>query len=72
MNPAARVPLARLLTEGSLERVPVDAADLRFVRHGAEYRAETVSAADALDAISIGHELLNSITPRVRQILAAT
>jgi len=49
-----------------------DAADLRFVRHGAEYRAETVSAADALDAISIGHELLNSITPRVRQILAAT
>ena len=29
-------------------------------------------APDALDAISIGHELLGSITPRVRQILAAT
>jgi len=72
VNPAARVPLARLLTEDSLERVPVDAADLRFVRRGAEYRAETVSAADALDAISIGHELLGSITRRVRQILAAT
>jgi len=153
VNPAARVPLDRLLAEGSLERVPVDAtvcqhlltqagnhlrtaaggaeggdpegafqlaydacrktclalalaaglrlrgdrahaatfeaaatiaerfrarsviddaADLRFVRHGAEYRAETVSPADALDAIAIGHELLNSITPGVRQILAAT
>ena len=49
-----------------------DAADLRFVRNGAEYRAETISPADALDAISIGHELLGSITPGVRQILAAT
>lgn len=62
MNPAARVPLARLLTEGSLERVPVDAADLRFVRHGAEYRAETVSSADARERPSPGDGLRQMFT----------
>jgi hypothetical protein len=152
MNPAARVALATLLSEGSLERVPVDAdvcrnlmrqagnhlvtaaggvegdpegafalsydacrkaclalvmamglrskgesehritfeaaaaisesfgcravvndaADLRHVRHGAEYRAETISLSDARDAIDIGRELVEALVPNVERILAAS
>ena len=87
MSPAARVTLASLLSEKSLERVPASpdvchhlldqsgnhrrtaAADLRFVRHGAEYRAESVSIDDARDAIDIGQDLLVKVAPRVGQIL---
>lgn len=47
----------------------VAAADLRFVRHGAEYRAESVSIDDARDAIDIGQDLLVKVAPRVGQIL---
>lgn len=47
------------------------AADLRFVRHGAEYRAESVSIDDARDAIDIGQDLLVKVAPRVGQILQA-
>jgi len=49
-----------------------DASNLRFVRHGSEYRAEIVSADDAEDAIAIGTELLAALTPRVEQILQQT
>lgn len=84
MSPAARVTLASLLSEKLLERVPVSpdnfgarlqvaaAADLRFVRHGAEYRAESVSIDDARDSIDIGQDLLVKVAPRVGQILQAT
>lgn len=151
MNPAARITLSRLITEGSLERIPVDpevcrnllrqagnhlgtavagvgsdpegaftlaydscrktclaltmatglrpkgesehrltfeaaaaiadsfggrdlvddAADLRHVRHGAEYRAETIKVSDASDAIVIGRELHQAFLPNVEQVLAA-
>lgn len=50
-------------------RLVEDASDLRFVRHGAEYRAEAVKVEDSLDAIAIGEELVEKLTPRVEQIL---
>lgn len=53
-------------------RLVSDAANLRFVRHGAEYREETVSLDDAQDAIDLGTELLDLLEPKVAQILAAS
>lgn len=53
-------------------RLVRDAANLRFVRHGAEYRAETVSLDDAQDAIDLGAQLLDLLEPKVVQILAAS
>jgi hypothetical protein len=52
-------------------QVVLEAADLRFVRHGAEYRAEAVSAADVIDAIAIGDQLLKTLTPAVDKILSS-
>jgi hypothetical protein len=52
-------------------RVVTEAADLRFVRHGAEYRAEAVNVDDVHDAIAIGDELINILTPVVDKILSA-
>jgi len=49
-----------------------DAAQLRYVRHGAEYRAETVSAADVEDALAIGDELIKVLEPAIEQILQAS
>lgn len=49
-----------------------DAGNLRYVRHGAEYRAETVGGGDVQDAIGIGEELLEAISPRVEQIIVAS
>ena len=46
-----------------------DAANLRFVRHGAEYRAESVSPEDAQDAIAIGHELLGQLIAGIERVL---
>lgn len=51
------------------ERVVREAADLRFVRHGAEYRAEAVGVQDVHDAITIGQELIDLLTPAVEKIL---
>jgi hypothetical protein len=51
--------------------VVIEAADLRFVRHGAEYRAEAVSAADVTDAIAIGDQLIKALTPAVDKILSS-
>jgi hypothetical protein len=53
------------------QRVVTEAGDLRFVRHGAEYRAEQVSVADVHDAIAIGDELIKLLTPAVDKILSA-
>lgn len=50
-------------------QIITDAAQLRYVRHGAEYRAETVSAADVDDAIAIGEELIKTLQQAVEQIL---
>ncbi len=50
-------------------RLVADAGELRYVRHGAEYRAETVTAEDTNEAIEIGRELLAELTPRIEQIL---
>ncbi|HEY3004866.1 MAG TPA: hypothetical protein VGJ44_21135, partial [Kribbellaceae bacterium] len=49
-----------------------DAAQLRYVRNGAEYRAEAVTDADVADAIAIGDELLKTMTDGIDKILAAT
>ena len=46
-----------------------DASHLRFIRHGAEYRAETVSLEDAQDAIDTGTELIDLLEPKIQQIL---
>jgi len=53
-------------------QIVVYASDLRFVRHGTEYRAETVSAEDAQDAIALGEELVEQLAPRIEQILEST
>ena len=50
-------------------QIVTDAAQLRYVRHGAEYRAETVSVADVDDAIAIGDELIKTLNPAIEQIL---
>lgn len=64
-------PLRPLLNFGG-GRLVRDAANLRFVRHGAEYRAETVSLDDAQDAIDLGAQLLDLLEPKVEQILTAS
>jgi hypothetical protein len=46
-----------------------DAGQLRYVRNGAEYRAETVSAADVDDAIAIGKELRDALAGNIDKIL---
>ena len=56
---------------GSRQTV-TDAAELRYVRHGAEYRAEAVSAADVEDALAIGADLLKAFEPAIGQILQAS
>jgi hypothetical protein len=50
-------------------QVVTEAAQLRYVRHGAEYRAETVSAAEVDDAIALGHELIEKLQVGIEQIL---
>ncbi len=50
----------------------LDAANLRYVRHGAEYRAETGAGADVHHAIALGGELVEQLRPRVEQILEAS
>jgi hypothetical protein len=52
-------------------QVVIEAADLRFVRHGAEYRAEAVTAADVTDAIAIGNQLIKVLTPAVDKIMSS-
>lgn len=47
-----------------------DAAQLRYVRHGAEYRAEAVSPADLDDAIVIAEDLIKTLTPAVDKLLS--
>jgi hypothetical protein len=49
--------------------VVIDAANLRYVRHGAEYRAEAVTPDDVDDAIAIGEELLDQLVPSIEKIL---
>jgi hypothetical protein len=53
-------------------QVVTDASQLRYVRHGAEYRAETVSAADVADALQIGDELIKALEPAIDRILQAS
>jgi len=50
----------------------IDAGNLRYVRHGVEYRAEAVGDADVQDAIALGGELVEQLRPRVEQILEAS
>ncbi|SFK46884.1 hypothetical protein [Cellulomonas sp. KH9] len=49
-----------------------DAADLRFARSGAEYRAEVVSADTVDDALAILDELLAGLEPVMERRLSAT
>ncbi|TWD80673.1 hypothetical protein FB561_1760 [Kribbella amoyensis] len=53
-------------------QIVTDAGQLRYVRHGAEYRAETVSAADVADALAIGDELIQALEPAIDRILHAS
>jgi hypothetical protein len=63
---------AAIATNFGGRQIVTDAAQLRYVRHGVEYRAETVSAADVEDALSIGDELLKALEPAIEQILQAS
>jgi hypothetical protein len=47
-----------------------DAADLRHIRHGAQYLAESIAADDAQDSIDVGLELVESLAPQIDRILA--
>lgn len=53
-------------------QIVTEAAQLRYVRHGAEYRAEAVSAADVEDALAIGAELIKALETAIDQILRAS
>jgi hypothetical protein len=46
-----------------------DAADLRHVRHGAEYLAEAIALADAQDSVDVGRELVETIGPQIERVL---
>lgn len=46
-----------------------DAANLRFVRHGAEYRGEDVDREDAEDAISIAADLVREFDGPIKKLL---
>ena len=48
-----------------------DAADLRFVRNHAEYRAEAVTLDDASDALAIGEELVKALADPIASLLDA-
>ncbi|TDD55054.1 hypothetical protein E1263_26530 [Kribbella antibiotica] len=63
---------AAIASNFGASRVVIDAAELRYVRHGAEYRAETVGAADMEDALAIGNELLKTLQPAIEQILQSS
>lgn len=53
------------------KRLVLDAGNLRFVRHGTEYRAESVGTEDVEDAIALGQELIDTLAPRVVQLVRA-
>lgn len=46
-----------------------EASDLRYVRNNAQYRAETIAATDAADAIAIGHELVAAFAEPIGRLL---
>lgn len=46
-----------------------DAADLRHVRHGAEYLAEAIALVDAQDSVAVGLELVETVGPQIERIL---
>lgn len=85
MNAAARVTIASLLSEGSIERVPVDEEVVTNLlrQAGNHLRTAAVGAegddaegafqlaydADVDDAIAIGDELIKTLTPAIEQIL---
>ena len=49
-----------------------DAANLRSVRHGAEYRRDVIDTTDATDAVAVGAELRHALQPSIERILAGT
>lgn len=49
-----------------------DAADLRSIRHSAEYRGNVTDTADATDAVAVGTELLDALRPNILRILSTT
>lgn len=53
-------------------QIVTDAAELRYVRHGAEYRAEAVSDTDVEDALAIGDELIKALQLAIERILQAS
>lgn len=63
---------AAIASSFGASRIVIDAAELRYVRHGAEYRAEAVSAADIEDALAIGAELIKTLQPAIDQILQSS
>ncbi len=50
-------------------RIVDDASNLRFVRHGTEYRAEQVSTQDAQEAVDIGGELADAFATPITKLL---
>jgi len=52
-------------------QVVEDAADLRRIRHGSEYRGNIIDTADATDAVDLGRDLLQVLEPAIQRILTA-
>jgi hypothetical protein len=63
---------AAIASNFGARQIVTDAAQLRYVRHGAEYRAEAVSAADVEDALVIGADLIKALETAIAQILQAS
>jgi hypothetical protein len=62
---------AAMIAERFENRAVVDeAADLRQIRHGAQYRGESIRGEDAAEAVEIAAELLDVLEPAVRKALA--
>ncbi len=59
-------------TQVDVRRSIDDAADLRFARSGAEYRAEVITAEAVDDALTILGELIDGLEPVMEDRLSTT
>lgn len=63
---------ATIASNFGARQVVDDASNLRFVRNNAEYEAETIDDAAAMEAVEIGTDLLAVLRPAIDKILQAT
>lgn len=62
---------AALATSFGGRKIVDEASDLRYVRNNAQYRAETIAATDANDAIAIAHDLHATFADPIQRLLDA-